>query len=478
MRRRETLPLSDKINAVIRRSHFKFAGPGGPAFFMIERRVQTILRDRGWLDKKMIVAVSGGADSMVLAALLHTLGVELLIAHCNFGLRGDESDGDERLVKDWAAGRGIPFHVRHFDTRTQLEARGGNLQETARELRYQWFGELCSESGFDLIATAHHRQDSVETMLINFFKGTGIAGMHGILPQQGRIIRPLLSFTKEELRQYAGAQHIPWREDSSNLKDDYTRNAIRHQLLPAAGRIIPGALDNLAANTIRFAEAEQLYEQAMAVHRKKLLEQRKNDWYIPVLRLRHVSPLNTILWELVKPFGFRPAQLGPIIHLLEAETGRYVQGTGYRIIRNRNFLILTPDWTEESTHILVEGEGAVSAPGFRIQLRDATMSPESRERLKQPDKQLICVDRSLLQFPLVLRPWKTGDYFYPFGMQRKKKKVSRFLIEQKIPLHEKEKVWVLESNKKIVWVVGMRADDRFRVTERTSTGCYVSVTPE
>ena len=443
---------------------------------MIVKRLQDILQERQWHQKKIVVAVSGGADSMVLAALLQQLQVTISIAHCNFGLRGEESDWDEAMVAAWAAAQGIPFRVQRFDTRTQLDTQGGNLQETARELRYQWFEQLRQETGFDLIATAHHSQDSVETMLINFFKGTGIAGMHGILPQQQRIIRPLLTFTKEELQQYAVDHQIPWREDSSNLKDDYTRNAIRHQLLPVIDKIFPGASGNLLGNTIRFAETEQLYSQAIEGYRKKLLLQRNKDWYIPVLRLRHVVPLATVLWELVRPFGFSPAQAKEVLHLLDAETGRYVAARDFRIIRNRNFLIITDNQPQESTHILIGAEeGSTHFPGYSIHIKPAELDGAARERLKTLERHEICVDASQLRFPLVLRPWKTGDYFYPFGMNRKKKKVSRFLIEQKVPLHEKEKVWVLESDKKIVWVIGMRADERFRVRENTSGCCYFSV---
>ncbi len=459
---------------VIRRRHFKFAGRKG--LYMIAKRLQNILQERQWHLKKMVVAVSGGADSMVLAALLQQAGVSIAIAHCNFGLRGEESDGDEAMVAAWAAAQDIPFRVQRFDTKAQLASQGGNLQETARVLRYEWFEALRQEMGFDLIATAHHSQDSVETMLINFFKGTGIAGMHGILPQQNKIIRPLLTFTKEELQQFATEHQIPWREDSSNLKDDYTRNAIRHQLLPVIDKIFPGAADNLLGNTFRFAETEQLYNQAIEGYRKKLLLQRNKDWYIPVLRLRHVVPLATVLWELLRPFGFSPAQAKEVLHLLDAETGRYVAGNNYRIIRNRNFLIITPSQPLESTHILIEqGEEQIHYPDYGIHMKPAVMDATARERLKTLDRHEICVDATQLHFPLVLRPWKTGDYFYPFGMNRKKKKVSRFLIEQKVPLHEKEKVWVLESDKKIVWVIGMRADERFRIRESTVSGCYFSV---
>jgi tRNA(Ile)-lysidine synthase len=313
-------------------------------------------------------------------------------------------------------------------------------------------------------------------MLINFFKCTGISGMHGILPQQNKIIRPLLSFTKEEIQQFAQLHNIPWREDSSNAKDQYTRNTIRHKLIPVVEQIFSQALENLAGNTIRFGEVEMLYNESVERYRKKLIEQRNNDWYIPILKLRHVTPLSTILWELIRPFGFNTAQLKDVLHLLDAETGKYVSSSAFRIIRNRDFLIITALQQKESTHILIqEDDNKIEASGHTIQIKHATYKASDMDRIKQFSKEEICLDAGALQFPLILRPWKTGDYFYPIGMNRKKKKVSRFLIEQKVPLHEKEQVWVLESGKKIAWVLGMRPDDRFKINAHTVKCVYFSV---
>lgn len=405
---------------------------------------------------------------MVLADLLFRSGVTVLLAHCNFGLRGGESDGDEALVVEWAQSKAIPFTVKSFDTRSILAEKGGNLQETARDLRYTWFEALRLSSGFDFIAIAHHLQDAVETMLMNLLKGTGIAGLHGILPLQGKIIRPLLPFTKEEISQYALAEHIPWREDSSNKKDDYLRNEIRHHLLPLAEQIIPNATINLFKNTQRLREAELLYNESIEKYRKKLLEQRNKDWYIPVLKLKHCHPLRTILWELVKPFHFSAAQMDDIAGLLPAETGRFVASATHRIIKNRNFLIITPLAALDSTHVLVkEGEQTVDLPGFTIHITEGTAESGLMKAVMAASKDEVYLDKKMLHFPLVIRPVKTGDYFYPLGMHKKKKKVSRFLIDQKVPLHEKQNIWVIESGQTIHWVAGMRLDDRCKLTENT-----------
>ncbi|WP_190277377.1 tRNA lysidine(34) synthetase TilS [Taibaiella lutea] len=428
-----------------------------------------VLEEQLWKHKKMLIAVSGGSDSMVLAALLKESGITIAIAHCNFGLRGEDSDLDEQLVNTWAKENNIEFYIKRFDIPEILKAKGGNLQETARELRYAWFEELRQEMNFDFVATAHHKQDSVETMLINFFKGTGIAGMHGILPQQGKIIRPLLQFTKDEIKEYATANNIPWREDRSNAKDDYTRNALRHQLFPVIESLFPNVLENLSGNTNRFREVELLYRESLERHTKKLLEQRQHDWYIPVLKLKKLQPvIQTILWELLQPFSFNPAQLKDIIRLQDAETGKYVESSTHRIIKNRDFLIITPNTTTESTHVLVErNDSVISTSNFSLALKEKDFRPLDMDSIKHLQPEELCIDLEKVTFPLLLRPKKTGDYFYPLGTNSKKKKVSKYLIEQKVPLHEKELVWVLESDKKIIWVIGMRADDRFKVNAAT-----------
>jgi tRNA(Ile)-lysidine synthase len=447
-----------------------------PAFFipaLMKEKFYQILQSNKWSGKRIVVGVSGGADSMVLAHLLHVCGSELVIAHCNFGLRGAESDQDETMVQDWARSRQIPFHSVRFSTREVLNEKGGNLQETARNLRYDWFQQLKAQLGFDYIATAHHVQDSVETMLINFFKGTGIAGLHGIMAEQDSgIIRPLLSFYKEEILNWAAENNLPWREDSSNRKNDYTRNAVRNKLLPVVSEIFPGAVQHLAANIQRMQEVEMLYRQAVAKQTAKLIEQRGASWYLPVKKWKHVQPLGTLLWETLRPFGFTHRQLPDLIRLLAAETGRFIQSATHQALRNRDFIVVSAAASTQSDFIMIhEGTDQVEAPGcvLEIRYRDPNASPDWRKA----EKEEFFLDADRLQFPLILRPWRTGDYFYPFGMQLKKKKVSRFLISEKVSLQDKRNIWVLESGKRLMGVLGMRADERFKITEKTKKICYI-----
>ncbi|HET8573118.1 MAG TPA: tRNA lysidine(34) synthetase TilS [Edaphocola sp.] len=426
---------------------------------------KSYLGSHGWSQKKIIVALSGGLDSMCLAALLHGLGISLVLAHCNFGLRGEESDGDEHLVRAWAGKMNIPLYVQRFNVPQILEEHGGNMEEIARSLRYDWFERLRQTLGFDLIATAHHQQDNVETLLMNFFRGTGITGLHGILPQQGKIIRPLLTFEKEALKQYALGNAIPWREDSSNKDINYLRNAIRQQLWPEIERVFPQARQALHGNTDRFREAEMLYREAIDSHRKRLLEQRQKDWYIPILKLRRIPALKTVLFELLKPFGFTSGQMPGILHLLDAEPGKWIASGAYRLWKDRNFLIITAIEICQSTLIKIDfqqQEQKIEWTGGLLSITPLT--PETRvgqwER-KNDGEEFLALSEP--DFPLILRPVREGDYFYPLGMNRKKKKLGRFLRDQKVPLSQKPDIWVLESRHRIAWVLGHRIDERFKV---------------
>jgi tRNA(Ile)-lysidine synthase len=413
---------------------------------------------------QLLLAVSGGVDSVVLTDLIFNAGFSFSIAHCNFQLREEESERDEGFVRKLAEKYGVPVHVKKFDT---LQFAGQNklgIQEAARKLRYDWFTQLIdsqlSTANCQLV-TAHHADDNVETVLFNIFRGTGISGLHGILPRQGNIIRPLLFARREDILQYAKEKQLEWVEDSSNESTKYTRNYIRHEILPMLKQVFPAVTENISNSIERWREGEELYEQALALHRGKLCETKGNEVHIPVLKLKKASPLKTIVFGIIKDFGFSSSQAPEVIGLLESESGKYVASASHRIIRNRSWLIITPNKTAGAANILIEeGEKKIVFSEGEVELdMVANCQPSAVNTV-------ATLDASAIRFPLVLRKWKQGDYFYPLGM-RKKKKISRFLIDQKIPLHDKEKVWVIESDKKILWIIGHRIDDRFKITQST-----------
>jgi len=410
---------------------------------------------------KLLLAVSGGVDSVVLCELCKRAGYDFAIAHCNFQLRGEESEGDEIFVEALSKKYNIPFHTTTFDTKTIAAKEKKSIEEAARDLRYTWFEGIRKENSYTCIVTAHHADDNIETVLMNFFRGTGIKGLHGILPKQNNIIRPLLFINKKGIQDFATANELGFVVDATNAENDFTRNYFRNELIPAIKKIFPAPDENILKNIKRFGEAEQLYNQAINLHKKKLLEQKGNEIHIPVLKLQKANPLQTITYEIIKEYGFSALQADEVIGLLQSESGKYVQSSSHRIIKNRKWLIISPNQTGESANILIEEhDNEIEFTDGKLQFKKhSTFDISNSPSIAQ-------LDASDIKFPLLLRKWKTGDYFYPLGMQ-KKKKLSRFFIDQKLSLTQKEKVWVIECNKKILWVVGMRIDDRFKITDAT-----------
>ena len=441
----------------------------------------------------LLLAVSGGIDSVVLCELCQQAGYDFIIAHCNFQLRGQESERDEHFVGGLAEKYGKPLLVKKFDTAQYAAANKVSIQVAARELRYTWFFDLLdreasgvSREASDVsretpdvrhqtsdisshvsrltshVVTAHHLDDNIETMLMNFFKGSGIAGLRGMLPKQGKIVRPLLFAAKETIQQFSEAHQLEWVEDSSNQSDKYTRNYFRNQLIPLVKNSFPEAAQNLAGNLQRFRDIEILYHQSVDLHKKKLLEYKGNEVHIPVLKLQKTVPLLSVVYEIIKEYNFTADQSAEVVGLLESETGRYIQSATHRIIKNRQWLIIAPVKNKEAANILIEMPGKLE---FEMGNLELDLMPDLQAKI--PTVATVAfLDAGKIKFPLLLRRWKTGDYFYPLGM-RKKKKLSRFFIDQKLSKTDKEKVWVLEMDKKIIWIIGHRIDDRFKITDAT-----------
>ena len=411
---------------------------------------------------RLLLAVSGGIDSVVLCELCHRAGYLFHLAHVNFQLRGKESDEDELLVRRLAEQYNAPLYVKKIDTNTYAETNKLSIQVAARELRYAWFNELLNEE-LRYVVTAHHADDNIETVLMNFFRGTGITGLRGMLPVTGNIVRPLLPFHKEELFRFAMENKLMWREDSSNASEKYSRNNFRHTIIPAISKIYPSVEQNLVNNIQRFAEIEVLYQQAIAIHKKKLIEQKGAEVHIPVLKLLKAEPLETIVHEIIKDYRFTAHQSEEVIRLLKGRQGSFVQSPTHRIIRNRDWLIITPNRPPESHHVLISKEEEKIE--FAAGVLEMKIVPAGKVNLSSlPGSAFLDVKK--VTFPLLLRKWRQGDYFYPLGLA-KKKKVSRFLIDQKVSPTDKENVWVLESDRRVCWIVGMRIDDRFKVTDGT-----------
>ncbi len=415
----------------------------------------------------LLLAVSGGADSVALVHLCRAHGFSFAIAHANFQLRGEESRRDEAFVQQLSTQYQAPCFVQHFDTEAYAKNNQCSIQEAARILRYQWFEEIITGHGFNRLLTAHHANDNVETLLQHLFKGTGIRGLTGIPLRNGNIVRPLLFARRTEIEQYLQEHQLPFVEDSSNALDKYDRNFIRNRLLPLVREHFPQAEENMLQSIQRFTEAEQVYSESIAQKKSKLLEKNGQEWHIPVRKLLKQKPLPTLVYELLKPFAFTPAQTGEAVKLLHAPTGKQLVSPTHRLIKNRNWLVIAPvEQPAASLYIInAAGERTVTETG----------SFSTREMMVEPgtpfpkDQFTALLDARYIQYPLILRKWKTGDYFYPLGM-RKKKKLARFFIDNKLSKTEKEKVLVLESNKKILWVIGCRIDDRVKITPATSKG--------
>src|SRR5687767_11371468 len=427
---------------------------------------------------KLLLAVSGGIDSVVLCELSHQAGLDFGIAHCNFQLRGNDSDRDENFVKELAAKYNTPFYVARFDTKKEAKQRKLSTQETARELRYKWFEETRKTEGYNYILTAHHADDNVETVLMHFFRGTGIRGIGGIEPKNNYIIRPLLFARRVELEEILEENKLSFVSDFTNLREEYSRNYFRVKLIPLLEKIYPEVNENILDNIGRFREVELLYKQAIEQHKKKLLEPQGNEIHIPVLKLKKSEPLHTIVYEIIKDYGFTSQQVNEVINLLDSESGKYICSSTHRIIKNRKSIIIAPLQAEQADHIIIEeGEKNVQFSMFNVQFSTLPISnfnTGQKESFGKSSNLIALLDADEIHYPLMLRKWKQGDYFYPLGM-KKKKKLARFFIDQKLSKTEKEKIWVIEMDRKIIWVLGQRIDDRFKITDKTKTVLQLAI---
>ena len=415
---------------------------------------------------RLLLAVSGGLDSVVLSHLSFRSGLDFGIAHVNFQLRGPESDRDERFVQQMAGRYQKPFLLAKFETAAYAQKEKQSIQLAARNLRYDWFRSLLGNApeDYQFLLTAHHLDDNIETMLMHFFRGTGIHGLAGIPEKNERLIRPLLSVSKIILKDFATAHGLEWVEDSSNDSDEYTRNFFRNQLIPSLRGFFPEINQHLEKNLQRFSETAALYHQVIDQYKKKLLKTVGKETHIPILLLQKVTPFRTICFEIFKEYHFSAAQTDELIRLMGSSNGKFIASASHRVIKNRRWLIIAPLENTEVSHVIVDqNRDYFSYPEGKLSLKISLR--QSLENIS-PATGTALLDAEKIQFPLLLRKWKTGDYFYPLGMN-KKKKLARFFIDQKLSKTAKEKVWVLVMESQILWVVGHRIDNRFRIQPST-----------
>jgi tRNA(Ile)-lysidine synthase len=423
---------------------------------------------------RLLLACSGGVDSMVLLHLLVQSKANVVVAHCNFQLRGAESERDENFVSTICKASGIECLTQSFDTAAYAATNKISIQLAARQLRYQWFEQLLAAGKANWLLTAHHQDDQVETVLMHFFRGTGINGLAGIKAKQQQIIRPLLNFAKSDLLQYAQAHQLQWEEDSSNEQSDYTRNFFRHEVIPVVGKVFANAVGNAANSIEHLQEAHTIYEAYINTQTKKLLEKDRQEQRISILKLQQQVAPNALLLEILQPFGFSPAQTSEVLDLCLAQTGKAVYSATHVVFKNRKWLVIAALAQQAATQLLIDATDKIVLFAHGKLQFEAIPQPAN---LNNNNEAIAIIDSKALEYPLLLRPWKTGDYCYPLGMGMKKKKLSRFFVDKKLSKTEKEKIWVLESNRKIVWVIGQRIDERFKVKPGTTDCCRIEWTP-
>ena len=412
---------------------------------------------------RILLAVSGGIDSMVLMHLCFEAGYQAGIAHCNFHLRGTESDGDEEFVKAVAERLQAAFHRQDFNTEQVAQESGVSIQMAARSLRYQWFEEICQENGYDLIATAHNQDDLIETFFINLSRGTGIRGLTGIPARSGRIIRPLLFAPRRSILEYADEHQISFREDSSNASDKYLRNRIRHHLIPMLEEENPSFRNAILDTILKLSETEKLYEQEILQWKQRLVRREGDRIRIPVRELSHHEARRSILFEILSEYNFTSLAMEDILHSLEGPSGKQFLSATHRIVKDREDLIITSlDEVERRRYYLEKQSGWITDP---VHLEWMVVEHTGSFQLPK-DPRIACLDLQKLQFPLMIRHWEPGDYFRPLGMEGMKK-ISDYLIDKKVSLPDKEQTWLLASGREIVWVMGYRIDDRFKVRPET-----------
>jgi tRNA(Ile)-lysidine synthase len=414
-------------------------------------------------DESILLTVSGGIDSVALMHLFQAAGFNFAVAHCNFQLRGTESDEDEAFVRDLSDKFEVRIFVKHFDTAAHAKKHGISIQMAARELRRSWFEDILANNDFSKIATAHHLNDSLETAIFNLAKGTGIAGLQGILPVNGRYIRPLLFASRAMIRDYVSENQIKWREDRSNISTKYARNKIRHDIIPELKKINPNLEFTFAETSEKIVATTQLFRAAISDQINAVVRKAGDRYEIDKNKLGQSSQPGILLHEFLVEFGFNYKQAKDIVASLERQPGKVFLSENYQLVMDREFLFLTRSEAGHSEEVLIDQN--VSSVQYHQNKLDFELLGIDKFKM-DADKNVAFIDLDLLKFPLKIRTWKRGDFFYPLGMTHKKK-VSDFMIDEKIPVNLKNQIVTIFSGEDLVWIVGRRIDNRYKITKQT-----------
>ncbi|UPT68088.1 MAG: tRNA lysidine(34) synthetase TilS [Sphingobacteriales bacterium JAD_PAG50586_3] len=421
----------------------------------------------------LLAAVSGGIDSMVLLHILQNTGHKLSVAHCNFKLRGDEADADEAFVRAYCKKNNLPLHAESFNTKDIAKQSGESIQMAARRLRYDWFNALLLAHEYAFVATAHNANDVAETFFVNLSRGTGLSGLTGIKPKMGNVVRPLLFATRADIEAYAKANKIKWRDDSSNQSVKYRRNLIRHKVIPIFENINPSFNQSIIKTIARLEQSNAVLKQFMDAALEEVISEKDGKIYISIKHIKKLKPLSLYLFELLHPYGFNAEQVEDIEQCLSHQSGQRFIAEEYELLHDRDFLIICPKKERDEREYTIEIDTKqVTTP---VKLAFSVKTYTAKINLKQPANVAI-LDFDKLTFPLTLRRWRVGDKFQPFGMS-KGKLLSDFFKDSKLSKDEKDDLWILESNGKIAWIVGHRADNRFRVDDKTKLVVTITCTP-
>ena len=410
------------------------------------------------LKSKFLLACSGGLDSVVLVDLCSKSKLDFAIAHCNFNLRGEASNGDEAFVRELSLLNDKKFYITNFDTIGYVKKNKVSIQVGARELRYDWFAKIMQENDIGTLVTAHHIDDSVETFLINLSRGTGIDGLTGIPEKTDTLSRPLLRFSRSQILEYAQSQKLQWREDASNADTKYLRNKIRHEIVPVLKDLNPSFLKNFIKTQDYLSESAAMIDSQVKELKSRLFREDTGVIRISIAELLKLEPVSAYIHALFKGYGF--TEWNDVENLLSAMSGKEIYSKTHRLVKDREFLLLTEVKEEaDAQYQVLDGQMEILEP---VQLKIETVND-----LSAKNKNTLYIDKKALKYPLTIRKWKNGDYFYPLGMKGRKK-LSKFFKDEKIDVVSKEQQWLLCSGEEVVWIIGRRADERFKVTENTS----------